>query len=197
MRRRRDAAFLLGRSLQKVAEDESLPELLLQAVVECSESTDDGQLIEAVAVPWFEIVRLITKMPEAVYEIPWRKWEEIIAGAYEREGYRVILTPRSGDDGRDVIAERTGVGSIRIVDQVKAYGPRHLVTADEVRAMLGVLEADRNVSKGVITTTSEFAPEVSHNGKLAAFMPYRLELKPRSVLLPWLQMIAQQRSRGR
>ncbi|MBI2360629.1 MAG: restriction endonuclease [Deltaproteobacteria bacterium] len=70
--------------------------------------------------------------------IDWRKLEEIIAGAYEREGWpEVVLTPRSGDRGRNVIATKPGIGSIRIIDQVKAYAPDHPVTADEVRAVLG------------------------------------------------------------
>jgi restriction system protein len=58
--------------------------------------------------------------------------KEIIAGAYHRSGFdEVILTPRSGDHGRDVIAIKKGIGSIRVIDQVKAYKPGHLVTAVE------------------------------------------------------------------
>ena len=60
----------------------NLPSILLQAVVIPGEKTKEGQLIEAVALPWFEIIRLIEKDPEIVYKIDWRKWEEIIAGAY-------------------------------------------------------------------------------------------------------------------
>ncbi|MBK8994123.1 MAG: restriction endonuclease [Myxococcales bacterium] len=32
--------------------------------------------------------------------MPDRKWEEIIAAAYDAEGYAVELTKRSGDGGR-------------------------------------------------------------------------------------------------
>jgi restriction system protein len=93
----------------------------------------------------------------------------------------VILTPRSGDKGRDVVATKHGVGTIRIFDQAKAYKPGHLVTAEEVRAMLGVITGARNVSKGVITTTSRFAPRISEDEYLKPFIPYRFELKPRDV----------------
>ena len=76
----------------------------------------------------------------------------------------VILTPRSGDHGSDIIASKPGIGSIRIIDQVKAYSDRHRVSADEVRSILGVLSADLNVSKGIITTTSMFGLTiVSHS----------------------------------
>lgn len=135
----------------------------------------------------FEIVRLLQQNPAAAYEIDPRKWEEIIAGAYDRAGFdEVILTPRSSDKGRDVVATRRGVGSIRIFDQVKAYKPGHVVTAEEVRAMLGVITGAQNVSKGVITTTSTFAPRLEADEYIRPYIPFRLELKPRHVLLPWL-----------
>jgi restriction system protein len=121
----------------------------------------------------------------------------IHAGAYSRAGFDdVVLTPRSADKGRDVVATKHGVGSIRIFDQVKAYKPGHLVTAEEVRAMLGVITGAQNVSKGVITTTSRFTPRITEDEYIRPFIPYRLEpyrleLKPRDVLLPWLDELAQ------
>ena len=56
--------------------------------------------------------------------MPYEKWEELIAAAFDRSGYdEVILTPRSGDHGRDVIAIKKGIGTVRIIDSVKAYKP--------------------------------------------------------------------------
>lgn len=169
--------------------DLDVPNILLQAVVVPGAKTEDGILIEAVALPWFEIVEMMVKDPNAMYQLDWRKWEEMIAGAYKREGYEVILTPRSGDKGRDVIATKPGFGSIRFIDQVKAYKPGHVVTSNDVMAMLGVLDAERNVSKGIITTTSTFAPGIHKDPRLLKLMPYRLELKPRDALLAWLTAI--------
>lgn len=165
-----------------------LSELLLQAaVVNIGGKTAEGQLILGAALPWFEIVRHLQRDPEFLHKIQWRQLEEIIAGAYEREGWpEVVLTPRSGDGGRDIIASRPGIGSVRLLDQIKAYRPGHLVDADEVRAMLGVLEAEQNVSKGLVTTTSTFAPGIGNDARLARFMPYRLELKNGQELLRWL-----------
>jgi hypothetical protein len=56
--------------------------LLLQAVIVPGAKTDEGQLIEAVALPWFEIIELLSRDPSLAYQIKDRKWEEIIAGAY-------------------------------------------------------------------------------------------------------------------
>ena len=166
------------------------PPLLLQAVIIPGDETAEGQLIESVALPWFEILKLLERSPDTAHEIDWRKWEEIIAAAYKQEGYEVILTPRSNDKGRDVIATKNGLGSVRFFDQVKAYRPGRVVTAQEVGAMLGVLALDSNVSKGIVTTTSEFAPGVLRDERIARFMPYRLELKAKDALLEWLSSVA-------
>jgi restriction system protein len=172
-------------------EKNELPELTVKALLTFGGRDTEGQLVEAVAVPWFEIIRIIQRDPRAAFEIDSRKWEEIIAGAYRQDGYdEVVLTPRSGDKGRDVIATRRGVGSIRIFDQVKAYKPGHVVTAEEVRAMLGVITGAGNVSKGVVTTTSEFAPRLMDDPYIKPCIPFRLELKPREILLPWLKEVA-------
>jgi restriction system protein len=180
-------------SLQGFGEEVPSPApvpVLLQAVVVLGERVPAGQLITAVAVPWFDILEMMQRDPESIYRLDWRQWEEIIAGAYHRQGFEVVLTPRSNDKGRDVIATHRQLGSIRFYDQVKAYAPGHVVTLEKVHAMLGVLSSQPNVSKGVITTTATFAPGVLSDPGITQFIPYRLELKDRNALLPWLSSIA-------
>jgi restriction system protein len=58
--------------------------------------------------------------------------------------------------------------------------------------MLGVITAAQNVSKGVITTTSSFAPRIESDEYIKPYIPYRLELKPREMLLPWLEQLSKQ-----
>jgi restriction system protein len=171
------------------------PDVLLQAVIVPGDRTSEGILIESIALPWYDIVKLMLANPRTIYELDWRKWEELIAGAYKREGYEVILTPRSNDKGRDVIATRPGIGSVRFFDQMKAYKPGHLVTSNDVLAMAGVLAVEKNVSKGIITTTSDFAPGVRNDPRLTSLMPYRLELKARDELLSWLKTLAGSRKK--
>jgi restriction system protein len=112
-----------------------LETLLLQMVVEPGERTAEGQIIEAVTIPWFEIIKHIVKDTDAIFQISPRKWEEIIAGAYTEAGFdEVTLTPRSRDYGRDVIAVKRGIGTVRVIEEVKRYKPGNLVTAKDVRA---------------------------------------------------------------
>src|SRR5262249_33532665 len=126
-------------------------------------------------------------------QIAAHKWEEIIAGAYHKAGFdEVTLTPRSGDHGRDVIAVKRGLGSIRVIDQVKAYKPDHLVTANDVRALVGVLHGD-GASKGFVTTTSGFAPLLRTDPLITPFIPSRLELIDGKKLLARLEDLAGKR----
>jgi restriction system protein len=169
------------------------PEMIVRALLVFGDRTKEGQLVRAVSIPWFEIIATLARDPANAYQIDARVWEEIIAGAYRREGFDdVVLTPRSGDKGRDVIATKHGVGCIRIIDQVKAYRPGHVVSADEVRSLFGAITLEGNVSKGVLTTTSTFAPNLFVDYEdLRRQVPHRLELKDRDVLLPWLDSLAQ------
>ena len=196
LRQQRLAVAPLLASIKKAKQNptqfDTIPALLMQAVVVAGDTTTEGQLIESVALPWFEIIALIQKEPDTIHQLDWRKWEEIVAGAYREQGFDVILTPRSGDKGRDVIAT-SSLGRVRLIDQVKAYSPGHLVTADDVRAMVGALTLESNVSKAVIRTTSSFAPGVMKDPDISRMLPYRLELKPRDQLLDWLASVAARR----
>jgi restriction system protein len=157
--------------------------LLMQTVIVPGDRTSEGRLIEAVTTPWFEIISLLTADPNIAFQIPPHKWEEIIAGAYHKAGWdEVTLTPRSGDFGRDVIAVKYGLGMVRVIDQVKAYKPDNLVTANDVRALIGVLHGDQ-ASKGFLTTTSDFAPRLHADPLILPFMPSRLELINGTTLL--------------
>ena len=68
----------------------------------------------------------------------------------------------------------------------------HVVTANDVRAMLGVLAAEPNVAKAFVTTTSDFAPGIYADPRFTQFMPYRLERRPRDALLAWLGRISKE-----
>jgi restriction system protein len=188
---RQPDAGVLGIEGQKPGVEEGLvklPELLIPAtIVAVGDRVAEGQLIEAVMLPWFDIVKALERDPNFVHQLVknWRIMEELVAGAYHQEGWSdVILTPRSGDRGRDIIVSRPDWGTIRIYDQVKAYSPDHPVPAADVRELFGVLVRDQNVSKAVLTTTTLFAPGVCE--EWAAFIPYRLELRDGPALTRWL-----------
>jgi restriction system protein len=167
------------------------PGVLLSAVVDFGARVPDGDMIVAVLPAWRQIIDILNSDPAAVLRMDPRKWEEIIAASYEAAGFdEVILTPASGDLGRDVIAVKQGFFTVRIIDQVKRYAPGNPVPADDVRALLGVLLSDEKATKGIVTTTSTFAPRIAEEENIMKYVPNRLELIDGDALIPRLKAIA-------
>jgi restriction system protein len=169
--------------------------LLGAEVLSFGGQTPEGQLVAGVTVPWFEIIRHLSAAPGFLYKVEWRTLEEIIAGAFERDGWpEVVLTPRSNDKGRDVIATRPGIGSVRIVGQVKAYRERHVVRAEEVNAVCFTRDLDR-ASKAMVMTTSRFAPGILKDPRLQPHIPHQLELVDGVRLREWLLSLMARRTK--
>ena len=148
--------------------------------------------IEQVYAPIYELLARSVNDHEFLYHFSrhHRAFEIFIADCYKLAGWeQVELTPQRGDGGRDIIATRSDIGKIRILEQTKAYSPGTLVTHDDVRSMIGVLGIDHNASKGIITTTSDFQPTVMSNPEFTQFMPFRLELRNGETLRNWLSEI--------
>jgi restriction system protein len=151
----------------------------------------EGLLVELTSIVWSVIVDQLTADWELAYRLPPYKWEEIVASAFDKAGFdEVVLTPRAGDKGRDVIAIKHGIGSVKIIDSVNAYKRGHLVTHDDVRGLLGALACEPDASKGILTTTSDFAPNIRKSAHFAQFMPTRLELMNGEQLQKWLSALA-------
>lgn len=163
----------------------NFPVLVSQMIITPYKDTTEGQLIRAVTLPLRGIIDRIIRERSLIYEIDPRKWEEIIAASYDESGLwdEVTLTPRSGDGGRDVIAVKKGYGGVRLIESVKRYSPGKKTTAEEVQALLGVLLSDPQASKGIVSTTSSFAPRIMDNAQITQFIPHRLELLDGDALL--------------
>ena len=185
-----DAAFLeeMGRTIKALSDNEGRKvDLSVGTVIIPERKSTEGVLIRSTSAVWEEIVKRLEQDWDEAFSIPDRIWEEIIAGAFVKEGYsEVVLTPRSGDYGRDVIARSKGVGCIKVIGSVKAYDRGKAVRQDDVRALLGVLQAEQDASKAIMTTTSRFAPRLKSDPFIKPYLPYRLELIDGGELQAWL-----------
>lgn len=163
--------------------------ITIKALIIPGDRTKEGTLVKGVTALWFAMLRMIRANPNSIHQIDCWKWEELLAGAYKQDGWEVVLTPKRGDHGIDVIAERKGWGQLRflLLDQMKAYKPRHLIGPDEIREMKGVLLDHPEASKGLITTTADFT---TGEIEAAANLAPRLELRPHDKVLEWLASVA-------
>ena len=46
-----------------------VPALTIKSLLDFGGNTDEGHLVRAVAVPWFEIVKMIQRDPAGIYQI--------------------------------------------------------------------------------------------------------------------------------
>lgn len=173
---------------KKIAESADKATLSISSIIIPERRVAEGILVKSTAILWREIVESLGSDWSRAYQLSPQQWEELIAGAFKKAQYdEVVLTPRSGDHGRDVIAIKHGVGCVKIIGSVKAKKPGNLVGYDDVRALIGVLNGERDASKGIITTTSDFPPKIETDPFIAPLLPTRLELMNHKKLLRWLR----------
>jgi hypothetical protein len=91
-----------------------------------------------------------------VYELGWRRFEELLADVFRANGLETILTRASKDGGADVIVFK---GLLRTrpygIIECKKYGPNRSLTVANVRALVGCA-VDWNVRRAWLATTARF-----------------------------------------
>jgi restriction system protein len=164
-----------------------IPSLTVTSLIIPAAKTSSGILIGSTQALWKSIANTLGDNWSLAYQIPPERWEEIVAGAFKNDGYdEVTLTPRSGY-GRDVIAIKHGFGCVKVLGSVKAYAPGRLVSYEAVRSLMGVINSERDTSKGIITTTSDFPPLIESDPFIAPHLPTRIELVNGAKLQQWLK----------
>jgi HJR/Mrr/RecB family endonuclease len=132
----------------------------------------EANLIEVVPATTLESLRTVKfapltlldrvlRDPELMRQLHARQFEQFIAALVEQLGFEdVVLTPQSGDGGRDVLASRR-ISGLRMMFafECKKYAPENPVGPDIARALLGTIShASTRATQGVIVTTSSFTP---------------------------------------
>lgn len=101
------------------------------------------------------MISYFAKYPEKMYEMPPRKFEELIAAIFGNHGFKVYLTPETRDGGYDILAiqknEITGENSYLV--ECKRYKPENKIGVGIIRQLLGVVE-DQRANMGILATTS-------------------------------------------
>ena len=152
-----------------------------------------GSAVRGVGPNWVRFVEQIYRDHKAMFGLKPQEWEEVVAGAFHLFGWDVVITPRAGDFGRDLIVTKSGIGLIRTIVSVKAYAAGNLVRYDDVRALLGVLHGERDASKAVLVTTSDFPSRITKDPFIGPYLPYRLELMNGEALREWLIALRSQK----
>ncbi len=138
----------------------------------------DGEVVDVDPGAFSDFIRDLTLDYEILRRMPPRDFERAMAAVYARTGRfdRVILTPRSGDEGRDVILEAAEWTGQRRIIELKRY-LRRRVSAEMVNSLIGVLTGEGDGSRAAFLTTSTFAPRLQkHRSIRKALLSRRVEL---------------------
>jgi restriction system protein len=124
-----------------------------------------------------EVLRLLKNEPDLAWKLPPRKFEEIVAEILDRQGYRIELTPASGDGGFDIYAARQdGLGKFLYLVECKRYVPPNKVGVEIVRSLYGVIQTQRATAGAIVTTSfftagaQEFQRQVQHQMHLHDYL---------------------------
>ena len=114
----------------------------------------------------------LQQQPDLLYQLPSRKFEELVADLLTNLGYDIELTPATRDGGKDILAQmNTPHGNILCLVEVKRHRADRPVGVALVRQLYGTL-VDADATSAMLVTTSSFTSDARlfqqrHQYKLA------------------------------
>lgn len=120
---------------------------------------DLKERLETVNFLPIKIFERISNDPKLMHGMNPRDFEFFIAELLSKLGFEnIIVTPRSGDKGRDIIATQSpGDIPMIVAFECKKYAPNRKIGPDTMRALLGTISHHpTRANKGVLITTSSF-----------------------------------------
>jgi hypothetical protein len=173
-------------------EDEAGPAAQAEAQLVEIASPDALEALRKVEFAPLVLLDQILRNPEMMRRLGSRDFEGFVAALVEQIGFEdVILTPRSGDDGRDVLATKRVHGiSIFCAFECKRYAPDRPIGPEIARALLGtIVHGNTRATKGVLVTTSHFTPAA----RRFILTEPSLDGKDFEGIVGWLQEFGQKR----
>jgi len=130
-----------------------------------------------------ELITFIKRKPDTIFDLPPRKFEELIAGILFDLGWSVDLTQQSKDGGYDIFAVSKDVSGVTTawVVECKRYARHRKVGVEIVRSLFGTPIVQQGAN-ALLVTTSSFTKGV----KDYKTSRYNLELRDYHGVLDWV-----------
>jgi hypothetical protein len=116
--------------------------------------------LETVQFLPIKLFEQISNDPNLMRGMDPREFENLIAELMYKSGFEnIIVTPRSNDKGRDILATKTVCDiPIMFAFECKRYSPKNKIKPEIMRALLGTISHHQTkANKGVLVTTSSFS----------------------------------------
>lgn len=132
-----------------------------------------------------EMVEEIARDPQKLYVLTPRQFEELIAEIFSQHQFKVDLTRRTRDGGRDIIAVRADLGiQVKYIIECKRYSRDNPVGVGLVRSLYGV-QVQEGANKSVLVTTSRFTPDAKQFALGVNTTSWHMELKEFEDVARW------------
>lgn len=137
-----------------------------------------------------KLIDYFSRHPNELKTIDRRLFEEFVAELFFGFGYKVELTQKTRDGGRDIIAIKNNETELKYLIECKRPDPGNKIGVKPVRELLGVKQ-DEKATKAILTTTSYFSKDA-----LQLFERNKWELEPKDFdgLTSWIKMYKQKKN---
>jgi len=135
-----------------------------------------------------ELINALKSSPDLVREITPREFEEVVAEIFRSKGFKVALTKRTRDGGKDIIAIHTDALGIKnkYFIECKRHAEDNTVGVDIVRALQGVKNTKDGPNKTIIATTSFFTSSAKKFVENEAVSKWDMTLADYDDIVKWL-----------
>lgn len=130
-----------------------------------------------------ELMSYFSNNPEKMKVMDRRLFEEFIAEIFYGFGFKVELTQKTKDGGRDIIAIKNEEAELKYLIECKRPDPGNIIGIKPVRELFGV-KKDENATKAILATTSFFSKDA-----IMFFERNKWELEPKDFngIMKWLE----------
>jgi HJR/Mrr/RecB family endonuclease len=131
-----------------------------------------------------DLLKTLVRNPDLLYSLHPRRFEEVIAEIFFRNGFEVELTKATRDGGKDVIAIYNKLNiNTKYIIECKRYAKERKVSLALVQRLLGVKIASA-ANKAILATTSSFTRDAI---VFTSNHMWDLELKDYNDIIFWLK----------
>ena len=130
---------------------------------------------------WDAICHEIANAPEILYQLHWKRFEDLLGRLLERFGWKIEPMAYTKDDGIDIIAVRKLMPDIdvRMMIQCKRFSPDNKVGVEFVKH-LWATKVEHGFHQAMLATTSSFT-----KGALNKADIWKLELRDHQEMVNW------------
>lgn len=142
---------------------------------------------------WDAICREIAHSPDILYQLHWKRFEDLLGRLLDRFGWEIEPMGYTKDDGIDIIAVRKVVPDvdIRMMIQCKRFSPDNKVGVEFVK-QLWATKMEHGFHQAMLATTSSFTKAALDKAGL-----WKLELRDHQAMVNWCMKYGQIKEHGK